>query len=361
MNRLTVWFAAILIAGVSLLQAQTVISDNPFAAGDANARLDVISTTKGALMPRLTTAQRDATMPNGSGTTAGMLIYNTTDGCYQYYDGTAWQCLTDTDTTVEPWYRRGTTVQATANTDNIYIMGTVGIKTATPDLTRALDVNGQTVIRGNTVVSPGQFWVRHSSAVPTIYIIDDGHTDAKRLELSAKRGQGVKINSVTSTAGTQEAMYFQMAGVTHLAIRPGGNTWVGSGAITTPQAFNVSGNAAKTVAGPWAALSDRRIKEDITAIASGLDRIMQLKPVSYKFNAAYRKAHNLTKNRDYYGYVAQEFQTVFPDDVEETQTSVGGADNLLLLDPTSVGPHLVIAVQELKARLDKIETTLGME
>lgn len=53
---------------------------------DASAILDVASTTKGVVFPRMTTAQRDAI---GS-PVAGLLIYNTTTVKYQFYNGTSW-------------------------------------------------------------------------------------------------------------------------------------------------------------------------------------------------------------------------------------------------------------------------------
>jgi hypothetical protein len=56
----------------------------------SSALLDLESTDKGLLIPRLTQAQIDAmgTLP------AGLLLYNTTTQCFQYYNGTAWvrQC-----------------------------------------------------------------------------------------------------------------------------------------------------------------------------------------------------------------------------------------------------------------------------
>ncbi len=56
---------------------------------DASAIFDISSTSRGALLPRMTTAQRDAI---NSGTFAtGLIIYNTTTNTLQFYDGTTWQ------------------------------------------------------------------------------------------------------------------------------------------------------------------------------------------------------------------------------------------------------------------------------
>ena len=53
---------------------------------DANAILDITSTTKGVLLPRHTAD------PTG---VAGMVYYNTTDYAVKVYNGTAWVALTN--------------------------------------------------------------------------------------------------------------------------------------------------------------------------------------------------------------------------------------------------------------------------
>lgn len=53
---------------------------------NASAALDVSSTTKGILPPRMTTTQRDAI----ASPAVGLFIYNTTAGSYQGYNGSVW-------------------------------------------------------------------------------------------------------------------------------------------------------------------------------------------------------------------------------------------------------------------------------
>ncbi len=53
---------------------------------DQSAILDVFSTNKGFLPPRLTTAQRDAI----AAPAAGLMIYNTTVNCLQWWNGAVW-------------------------------------------------------------------------------------------------------------------------------------------------------------------------------------------------------------------------------------------------------------------------------
>jgi hypothetical protein len=57
---------------------------------NAKALLDVASTTKGFLPPRMTTAQRDAI----TSVPAGLMIYNTSTNKLNFYNGSAWEAVT---------------------------------------------------------------------------------------------------------------------------------------------------------------------------------------------------------------------------------------------------------------------------
>lgn len=86
--------------------SQTVISDSPFASSDPSARLDIQSTTKGLLIPRMDDDQRD--LINGGSPANGLLIYNTDESCFQFYNGvtSTWSCLTTgsgLDSTDDAW------------------------------------------------------------------------------------------------------------------------------------------------------------------------------------------------------------------------------------------------------------------
>jgi hypothetical protein len=73
----------LLTMAVSGVQAQTVIGGS---TPDNTAVLDVQSSNKGVLLPRLTNAQRDAIVSPANGLT----IYNVSTKCINFYTGTAW-------------------------------------------------------------------------------------------------------------------------------------------------------------------------------------------------------------------------------------------------------------------------------
>jgi len=70
-------------------QNQNVSINNTGNAPDASAILDVSSTTKGVLIPRMTTAQRTGITPLGM-SQKGLLVYDTDLAQFWYFDGTQW-------------------------------------------------------------------------------------------------------------------------------------------------------------------------------------------------------------------------------------------------------------------------------
>jgi hypothetical protein len=74
----------------------------------ASSILDLTSTTQGFLVPRLSTTQRDAI----SSPAIGLMIYNTTINCFQYYKSASWNSLCDA--TISSLNCAGATVSAGA-------------------------------------------------------------------------------------------------------------------------------------------------------------------------------------------------------------------------------------------------------
>lgn len=76
---------------------KTSLSVGSNSAANSKSALDVVSTTKGFLEPRMTTVQRDAI----SSPTTGLQVYNSTTNYPNYYNGTSWlqlSSLTGTET-----------------------------------------------------------------------------------------------------------------------------------------------------------------------------------------------------------------------------------------------------------------------
>src|SRR5690554_1177306 len=139
------------VAGTSVATAQVVeqkVGDNPLIINE-NAVLDVQSSNKGLLLPRLELTATNNVAPL-SAHVEGMTVYNTaTAGAgetavtpgYYYNDGTKWvRIATGADAKAEPWFDQATNTEATDNNQNIYQMGSVAIGKDEADV--KLDVAG---------------------------------------------------------------------------------------------------------------------------------------------------------------------------------------------------------------------------
>lgn len=111
---------------------QIKIGDNPNTI-NSNSILELESTNKGLLLPRVALTATTASSPLSSHT-EGMSIYNTattgdvTPG-YYYNDGTQWIKIGGFKN--EPWYGTDDNGPATLNTENIYTLGDVGVGVTT--------------------------------------------------------------------------------------------------------------------------------------------------------------------------------------------------------------------------------------
>jgi hypothetical protein len=125
-----------------------------------SAQLDIASTTKGLLIPRMNALQRNAIAAPAK----GLLTFDNTINTFFYYDGTTWKQLI-TGNSESPWVKSASAIYAGPNLN-------VGIGTANPaakldvrgdivaeDMITAgalrslgtLNVNGQAVFSGNVI------------------------------------------------------------------------------------------------------------------------------------------------------------------------------------------------------------------
>jgi len=153
-----------------------------------------------------------------------------------------------------------------------------------------------------------------------------------------------------------------------------GNVGIGRNAVANK--LEVGGTASKTTAGDWLANSDARLKTNIRDIENAIEIVEKLHPVKFNYTQEYIKNHKGIKNRDYYNFIAQEYQDVFPESVKGSGEYIDGdEDEILQLDSYNAQIVTIKAVQELikqnqelrkeneefKNRLTKIEKLLKKE
>lgn len=93
---------------------------------------------------------------------------------------------------------------------------------------------------------------------------------------------------------------------------------------------------------PVNVLSDRRAKTDITPLAYGLDEILRLDPVSYRWSEGDDASTHL-------GLIAQDVRPIVPEAVFGSE-----ADGMLSMDPTALIPVLIRAIQQQQAQIDAL-------
>lgn len=154
----------LLIAGTAFSQV-SVTADG--SAPDNSAMLDVKSTTRGLLIPRMTNTDMNGIISP----VAGLMLYNTTDNNFYYYTGTSWKFIVgnyDSDWVV--------------SSNNLYsgVSGNVGIGIASP--TRKLHVyDGGAKIESNSgqtyvELSAGSVIANESSGGTSRFVTSIGNT-----------------------------------------------------------------------------------------------------------------------------------------------------------------------------------------
>jgi hypothetical protein len=175
------------------------------SANVASSIFTVASTTKGALLPRMSIGQRIAiTSP-----ATGLLVYDTTLLLLYQYNGTAWVSVGGTDTNI---YNTSGTLTAdrtlTNSTFSLTIAGTtssrffangnVGIGTTT-DAGYKIDINGTSRLLGNVTLgtisaSSGFYWDNTNNRVGI-----GTNTPAAKFEINTTGSQSSKIRLSSGT------------------------------------------------------------------------------------------------------------------------------------------------------------------
>ncbi|MES2795324.1 MAG: tail fiber domain-containing protein [Bacteroidota bacterium] len=143
-NQLRRFFFLFILFFVEKIAAQIGINATG-SAPSTNAMLDISSTTKGLLIPRMNTAQRTTLTATA---TDGLTVYDTDTKGYWFYNGTSWQNLS-TVAGNTPWLTSG---------DNIYNSNAANVGIGTPTPGAKLQVAGNTIINNDLMVGGTGFF-----------------------------------------------------------------------------------------------------------------------------------------------------------------------------------------------------------
>jgi hypothetical protein len=124
--------------------------------------------------------------------------------------------------------------------------------------------------------------------------------------------------------------------------------------------LQVAGNAGKTVGGElWTNLSDVRYKKDVRDFKDGLEKLMQVRPVRFKYSGL---PENMTSGNEEVGIIGQEMEEIFPYMIskgsayDENQTEK--KDDVLMYNGSALIYVMVNSIQELTNRVKELETEL---
>jgi hypothetical protein len=119
------------------------------------------------------------------------------------------------------------------------------------------------------------------------------------------------------------------------------------GTLAPDQALTVIGNASKSAGGTtWAIFSDARLKTDVTPFEPGIEELMHLRTVNYRY--APGNARGLPSERMEVGFIAQEVQQVLPMAVSVAD------DGYLQLNADPILWTAVNAIQDQQGMIDEL-------
>ena len=272
-------------------------------APEATSILDIVSTTKGFLSPRMTTTERDAI----SFPANGLSIYNTTTFLQNWYDLTAgrWQSPLNISQSVA-----GALTYSLTNSN-----------TGASAITRLL-------LGNNTANASALDFYGGGTATPNITIFQAG----KDFVIGTDNG--------VASGGTS-SLVFATGGYNNYSVAAGQVIINGSGAVR----FSAYGAGTLTTdaSGNVTATSDIRLKSNIKDFNAGLKEVLKLQPITYSWNG---KSGNETKGT-YAGFSAQNVKEFIPYGTGEMP------DGTLTLQDRAIMAAMVNAIKELKELNDK--------
>lgn len=122
------------------------------------------------------------------------------------------------------------------------------------------------------------------------------------------------------------------------------NGRVGIKTETPSAALSVNGDANKPGGGLWNTFSDRRLKKDIQPYTDGLNAVMQIHAVTYRYN----EQSGYDPSKQYVGIIAQDLASVAPYMVSENGLKLreGSEQEFLSVDPSAFTYMTINAIQE---------------
>jgi hypothetical protein len=178
--------------------------------------------------------------------------------------------------------------------------------------------------------------------------------DTERARIDSSGNFLIGTTNTSSTAGNGLKVTSGSGNADSLSIVTGATTNAG---LTTYQLYSTGAGAYRFYVGAGgtvfatsttiSAISDQRLKENVQDLDAGLDKIMALKPRKFDWKSG--KGKDIKGDR---GWIAQEFEQVFPDLIDEWKDPAPEGEEPYKAVRADLIPVLVKALQEMKAIID---------
>ena len=193
--------------------------------------------------------------------------------------------------------------------------------------------------------------ILHIKGGVAVLTIEGTATSSASVQFKTNTLNRYKIATPDSSAD----LAFYSSGTTErLRITSGGEVYI---AGTTDQgAYNLQVNGTGVWgAGAYVNGSDSRIKEDIQPLASGLDVVEKLNPVTYKYKETWSSDQSIQS-----GFIAQELLTALDGQIYiDGVVQHGGTEGYYSVAYQNLIPVLAKAIQELKSENDSLKSRIG--
>lgn len=110
-------------------------------------------------------------------------------------------------------------------------------------------------------------------------------------------------------------------------------------------------------------INDEQTKLNVASISNPVERLSQLKPISFEYNTKQYKFLNLQSGKQY-GFLSENIQAVFPELVKEKRVSyMQGKNNyksasIANINETSLIPVLVASIVEQQKQIDQLKSEI---
>jgi hypothetical protein len=158
-------------------------------------------------------------------------------------------------------------------------------------------------------------------------------------------------NAIVATNNRND---WSVAVVSSLAAGNGGLAYWGTGGI------EITGDAVKPGGGSWSAPSDERVKRDVKDYKSGLDAVMRVRPVTYKYNGL---GGTEDDGKEHVGVIAQELEQILPAMVSSRRLPLHSTDreetDVKQVDPSAFTYVLINAVKEQQKLIERQDARIA--